>query len=71
MFNYFIIFSTVFGFWQEKDVAFDASLLKQGKNVLQLTVPAGPVMDGVQYDYLRLEVNENEILPRAADAAKY
>jgi len=59
------------GFWQEKDVAFDASLLKQGKNVLQLTVPAGPVMNGVQYDYLRLEVNENEILPRAADAAKY
>jgi rhamnogalacturonan endolyase len=46
------------GFWQEKDVPFDASLLKQGKNVLQLTVPAGPVMNGVQYDYLRLEVSE-------------
>ena len=59
------------GFWQEKDVAFDASLLKQGKNVLQLTVPAGPVMNGVQYDYLRLEVNENEFLPRVVDAAKY
>ena len=46
------------GFWQEKDVTFDASLLRQGKNTLQLTVPAGPVMNGVQYDYLRLEVDE-------------
>jgi rhamnogalacturonan endolyase len=46
------------GFWEEKDVAFDASLLKQGANVIQLTVPAGPVANGVQYDYLRLEVNE-------------
>jgi hypothetical protein len=46
------------GFWEEKDVTFDASLLRQGKNTLQLTVPAGPVMNGVQYDYLRLEVDE-------------
>ena len=45
------------GFWEEKDVAFDASLLTQGKNTIQLTVPAGPVANGVQYDYLRLEVD--------------
>ena len=46
------------GYWQERDVAFDAALLKQGKNTLQLTVPAGAVMSGVEYDSLRLEVDE-------------
>ena len=45
------------GYWEEKAVPFDASLLKQGSNVLQLTVPAGSVMNGIQYDYLRLEVD--------------
>jgi rhamnogalacturonan endolyase len=39
-------------------VPFDASLLKQGDNVLTLTVPAGPVNNGVIYDYLRLELDE-------------
>lgn len=57
------------GFWQEKDVVFDASLLKEGGNLIQLTVPAGPVMNGVQYDYLRLEVDE-QASPAQADAAK-
>jgi rhamnogalacturonan endolyase len=57
------------GFWEEKDMLFDASLLKQGRNVLQLTVPAGPVMNGVQYDYLRLEVNE-KTSPSRANPAK-
>lgn len=46
------------GYWEERDVSFDAALLKKGGNSLQLTVPAGPVMNGVQYDYLRLEVDE-------------
>ena len=46
------------GYWEEKDVVFDAGVLVAGKNVLTLTVPAGPVMNGVQYDYLRLEVDE-------------
>ena len=57
------------GFWEEKDVLFDASLLKQGRNVVQLTVPAGPVMNGVQYDYLRLEVDEKSS-PSQANPAK-
>jgi rhamnogalacturonan endolyase len=57
------------GFWEEKDVLFDASLLKQGRNILQLTVPAGPVMNGVQYDYLRLEVNE-ETSPSRSNPVK-
>jgi len=47
------------GFWEEKDVPFDASLLQRGANKIQLTVPAGPVMNGIQYDYLRLEVNDS------------
>jgi rhamnogalacturonan endolyase len=52
------------GFWQEKDVTFDAALLQRGKNTLQLTVPAGSVMNGVQYDYLRLEVDATALPPK-------
>jgi rhamnogalacturonan endolyase len=44
--------------WQEQTLKFDAALLKQGENQMQLTVPAGEVTSGVVYDYLRLEVNE-------------
>lgn len=47
------------GFWQEKLVSFDASVMKQGTNVLKLIVPAGPVMNGIEYDYLRLELDGN------------
>jgi len=46
------------GYWVEKDVAFDASVMKVGTNVLKLTVPAGPVTAGIEYDYIRLELNE-------------
>jgi rhamnogalacturonan endolyase len=46
------------GIWYEREVAFDASLMKQGENVLTLTVPAGPINNGVLYDYLRLELDE-------------
>jgi rhamnogalacturonan endolyase len=46
------------GYWQERDVPFDAALLKQGKNVLTLTIPPGNVMSGIEYDYLRLELQE-------------
>ncbi len=45
--------------WQEQTLKFDASLLKQGENELQLTVPAGDLTTGVVYDYLRLELNED------------
>jgi rhamnogalacturonan endolyase len=47
------------GIWSEHDVPFDAALLKQGTNVLTLTVPAGPLTSGVIYDYLRLELDES------------
>lgn len=46
------------GYWEERDVVFDAALMKAGTNVLKLTIPAGGVMSGVEYDYLRLELEE-------------
>ena len=46
------------GYWFEKDVTFDATAMKAGTNTLKLSIPAGGVMSGVLYDYLRLEVDE-------------
>jgi rhamnogalacturonan endolyase len=46
------------GIWYEREVAFDAALMKQGDNVLTLTVPAGPVNNGIIYDYVRLELDD-------------
>jgi rhamnogalacturonan endolyase len=45
--------------WQEQTLKFDAALLKQGENELQLTIPAGDLTTGVVYDYLRLELDED------------
>ena len=44
------------GSWVEKNVSFDAGLMKAGENNLKLTIPAGGLTSGVIYDYLRLEV---------------
>lgn len=44
------------GYWFERNVSFDAGLLKAGTNVLKLTNPARSWTEGVLYDYLRLEV---------------
>lgn len=46
------------GIWFERELTFDASLMKAGTNVMQLIVPAGSVTNGIIYDYLRLELNE-------------
>jgi rhamnogalacturonan endolyase len=46
------------GYWQEKNVVFDASLLRAGTNVLKLTNPGRSWTEGVLYDYLRLELDE-------------
>jgi rhamnogalacturonan endolyase len=46
------------GYWEEKDVSFDASLLKAGANVLKLTNTGRTWTEGVLYDYLRLELDE-------------
>ena len=32
--------------------------MKQGENVLKLIVPAGPVNNGIIYDYVRLELDD-------------
>ena len=47
------------GYWMEHNLAFDASLMKAGTNVLKLTIPAGGLTSGILYDYLRLELDEN------------
>ena len=47
------------GLWYERELPFDAALLKQGSNTLQLIIPAGPINSGVIYDYLRLELDES------------
>jgi rhamnogalacturonan endolyase len=43
------------GLWYECLLSFDASLLKKGTNVLKIIVPAGPINNGILYDYVRLE----------------
>ena len=46
------------GIWYQRELAFDASMLKAGRNTMTLTIPAGDVGAGVMYDYLRLELDE-------------
>jgi rhamnogalacturonan endolyase len=53
-------YNTAMGVWREYTQPFDASLLKWGENQMQLTVPAGDLTTGVVYDYLRLELDENQ-----------
>jgi rhamnogalacturonan endolyase len=52
------------GLWYERQFEFDASKLKAGENTLTLTVPAGPINNGVVYDYLRLELDESRVAAR-------
>jgi rhamnogalacturonan endolyase len=47
------------GSWVEKDINFAASLMHAGNNTLTLTIPAGSVTSGIEYDYLRLELDES------------
>lgn len=46
------------GIWHQRELSFSASMMKEGKNTLTLTVPAGPLNNGVMYDYLRLELED-------------
>jgi rhamnogalacturonan endolyase len=48
------------GYWFEREVPFDATLLQKGRNVIKLRVPATSWVDGVLYDYLRLELDDGE-----------
>ena len=54
------------GSWVEKDVVFDASLMKAGPNVLKLTIPAGGLTSGIIYDYVRLELDETAAPPKGS-----
>jgi rhamnogalacturonan endolyase len=44
------------GYWFERDVSFDGSPLKAGTNTLKLTISGNSWVEGVLYDYLRLEL---------------
>jgi rhamnogalacturonan endolyase len=48
------------GIWFERELSFDAALMRQGKNVLTLTIPSGPLNNGIIYDCVRLELDENK-----------
>jgi rhamnogalacturonan endolyase len=50
--------------WAEYDLPFNAAAMHAGENALTLTVPAGPVTAGVEYDYLRLELDEKGTAPK-------
>ena len=47
------------GIWYEKEVEFDAALMKEGTNSLKLIVPEAPINNGMIYDYIRLELDES------------
>lgn len=53
------------GLWYETELAFNAILLKPGTNVLKIIVPAGPINNGVMYDYVRLELLEDAFVSAA------
>lgn len=46
------------GYWFERDLTFDAALLKAGTNVLELTSAASNWTQGVMYDCVRLELEK-------------
>lgn len=57
-------YNTDKGVWREYALPFDAARLTPGANHLTLTVPAGELTSGVVYDYLRLELDENQPGPK-------
>ena len=46
------------GYWVERKITFDASLLLKGANTIKLRTGATNWVQGILYDYLRLEVAE-------------
>ena len=46
------------GYWFERAVRFDAALFRAGPNVIQLKSPPRSWVDGMLYDYLRLDLDE-------------
>lgn len=56
MYNATINRDGIAGYWVEKDLTFDASLMRAGDNTLTLSIPPGGLTSGIIYDYLRLEL---------------
>ncbi|HWC61168.1 MAG TPA: polysaccharide lyase family protein [Verrucomicrobiae bacterium] len=52
------------GSWCERDLTFDASLMKAGANNLKLTIPGGGLANGIMYDYIRLELNDPKAIAK-------
>jgi rhamnogalacturonan endolyase len=48
----------IHGYWSQRDLPFEASLMHVGTNTLTLTIPPGNPMNGIIYDYLRLELDD-------------
>ena len=48
------------GYWCERTLFFDAALLAKGTNTIQLHPPAQNWVEGVLYDYVRLEVDASQ-----------
>lgn len=46
------------GLWTEREIVLDKSLFQKGANTIKLTIPAGQAVNGIIYDYLRLEAME-------------
>ncbi|MCF3651659.1 polysaccharide lyase family protein [Synoicihabitans lomoniglobus] len=57
------------GLWYETELAFDAAMLQRGTNVVKIIVPAGPINNGILYDYVRLEWDEKTPTATLAAAA--
>jgi len=51
------------GYWCERDIRFDAARLNRGANTVKLHLPAKSSVNGVRYDYLRLELDEAAAFP--------
>jgi len=58
MYNATINRDGIGGSWCERDLVFDAAMMKAGENNLTLTIPSGGLTSGIMYDYLRLELND-------------
>jgi rhamnogalacturonan endolyase len=54
-----IVRHNIQGIWFERELPFDATLMKQGANTLTMTIPSGSLNNGVIYDCVRLELDEN------------
>jgi hypothetical protein len=46
------------GLWSEREIVLDKSLFQKGSNAIKQTIPGGAAINGIMYDYLRLETME-------------